>query len=129
MTKNTIKKYTQFITSVEKRGTRRLYHIGENFIVEAMTCEHNLENKNDIMNIWKKSRRIEKALPTHISIDTFFTDKDGNCWGYYNVTHKKSEDGKRVVIDFDYLREATEENELELVAECVRMQEMDIRNK
>lgn len=35
MTKNTIKKYTQFITSVEKRGTRRLYHIGENFIVEA----------------------------------------------------------------------------------------------
>lgn len=51
MTKNTIKKYTQFITSVEKRGTRRLYHIGENFIVESMTCEHNLENKNDIMNI------------------------------------------------------------------------------
>lgn len=66
MTKNTIKKYTQFITSVEKRGTRRLYHIGENFIVEAMTCEP--------IEMYRTAS-LEEAKKTHNKLVHSWNDK------------------------------------------------------
>lgn len=113
--------YLDLVTSIEKQGTRTLYHIGKNFIVEASRCECDLKSPRALMNIWKKRGYIAEALPSHIVIDTYYTDKEGNCWGLYNITEKNSEDGKRRVLNFDYLREATPENELELVAECIRL--------
>ncbi len=121
MAEATKKSLLSLITSTEKQGTRTLYHVGSRFTVEAMTVEHDLSRARDLMNIWKKAGYISKALPSHIAIYTYYTDNDGNCWGYYNITVKRSEDGKRRVIDFDYLREATPENEFELVAECIRL--------
>ena len=121
MTEATKKSLLSLITSTERQGMRTLYHVGSRFTVEATTVEHDLSSARDLMNIWKKAGYISKALPSHIAIDTYYTDNDGNCWGYYNITVKPSDDGKRRVIDFDYLREATPENELELVAECIRL--------
>lgn len=120
--------YLQFVTGVEKMSDwRTCYHIGDNFIVEIIKCEHNLKDRGDLMNRWKGAGYIKETLPTHIAVDTFFTDADGFCWGWYNPYIKKSEDGKRRVINFDLLREYTEENVAELVAECIRMREMNIR--
>lgn len=127
MTKQTINKYFQFVTSKETRGNRTLYRIGSRFFIEVSSVAHDLENPRDLMNIWKKAGYITAALPSHLVVNTYFYDVSGNCWGWYNVTEKPSKDGKRRVIDFDYLREATPENERELVAECIRMREMDIR--
>lgn len=129
MNKQTVSKYMSFVTNIEDRAAgRRLYHVGDRFIVEVATCEHDLFNCHDLMNIWKKAGYISTALPSHLHVDTYFTDIEGHCWGYYNVTVKPSEDGTRHVINFDYLREATPENEQELVAECIRMREMDIKH-
>lgn len=113
--------YLDLVTSIEKQGTRTLYHVGDRFTVETMTVTHDLKDRHDLMNLWKKGGFIQKALPTHIAIDTYYYDNEGNCWGKYNVTVKSSEDGKLRLLDMDYLREATPENELELVAECIRL--------
>ena len=123
MTKATQKKYLARITGTEKRGSRgqiTLYYIGENFTVEALRCEPDLSNAHSLVNLWKKAGYIPEVLPSYISIDTFYRNADG-CWGLYNITEKESDDGKRREINFNYLREATDENELELVAECIRL--------
>ena len=112
--------YLDLITSTEKQGTRTLYHIGDRFTIEAMTVTHDLNNAHDLMNLWQKHGYITEKLTSHISIETYYTDEAG-CWGKYNITEKTSDDGKRRVINFDYLREATPENELELVAECIKL--------
>jgi hypothetical protein len=120
--------YMQFVTSIEPQGDyRTFYNVGERFSVEVSRCFPDLSDKHSTMNIWKKAGFIEKVLPSYLVVNTYYTDIDGNCWGYYNITTKPSEDGKREVIDFDYLLEATQENECYLVAQCIRLCEMDIR--
>ena len=117
----TITKYMSKVTDIEEIGRHRVYHVGTSFTIEATTCEHDLKSRYDLMNQWKKAGFIVQKLPTHISITSYYTDENGQCWGRYNIMHKKSEDGKRSVVNFDYLREATPENERELVAECIRL--------
>ena len=121
MTARERERYLDLITSTEKQGTRTLYHVGDRFTVETMTVAHDLKDRHDLMNLWKKGGFIQKALATHIVIDTYYYDDEGNCWGKYNVTVKSSKDGKLRLLDMDYLREATPENELELVAECIKL--------
>lgn len=114
------KVYLSYITEVRQcnDGRRRLYSIGRNFTIEASRCEHDLKDPHDLMNIWKKAGYISRVLPSHVVINTYYTDAEG-CRGRYNITEKNSEDGKRRVIDFNYLREATLENELDLIAGCI----------
>ena len=121
MTNATINKYLSKVDRIEGSDTHKMYYIGPSFIVETSTVSHDLKSRHDLMNIWKKSGAIEKKLPTHISVNTYYTDEAGNCWGRYNITVKESDDRKRLVIDFDYMREATPENGRELVAECIRL--------
>ncbi len=122
------KKYLKFVTSIEKMSDwRTWYHIGDNFIVEVIKCEHNLKDRDDIMNRWERAGYIEKPLPSHIAIDTYYTSAEGACLGWYNPYIKKAEDGRGREINFEMIREYTEENVAELVAECIRMREMDIR--
>lgn len=122
MTKATQKKYLARVTDIEPiAGSKRTYyHVGESFLVEVTRCEHDLKDKNCLMRLWKKYGYISEVLPSYIAIDTYYRDADG-CHGLYNITEKDSDDGKRREINFDYLREATDENELELVAECIRL--------
>lgn len=129
MTESTIKHYTKLITKVEEMAEDRRWfvYVGDNFIIEVTKIDHDLTNKHDLMNLWKKHGFIDKPLTTSVSIHTYYTDINGNCYGYYNITTKRSEDGKRNVIDFDYLRSFTPENVRELLAECIRMSELDIR--
>lgn len=127
MTKTTINHYLQLVTMTEKESGTRIYTSRDgHFEIHVSCCTHDLKYKDDLMNLWEKAGFISQKLPTHICIDTYYTDINNNCYGYYNITHKRSEDGKRTVINFDYLREWTEENIRELVAECVRLCEMDI---
>ena len=124
-----IKHYLQFVTkSVTPWGRVTFKSLDGRFEIVASKCEHDLKSKSDLMNQWKKCGFISKILPTHICIDTYFTDDNNNCYGYYNIMHKHSEDGKRTVVNFDYLREWNENNINELVAECIRMREMDIKH-
>lgn len=123
-----INHYMKFVTGVETRVDNRgiLYHIGDRFAVEVTRRDHDLKDPHDLMRVWRKAGFIKNMLSTHITVDTYYYDINGNCWGLYNVTHKLSDDGNRRVINFDYLREWTQDNINELVAECIRMREMDI---
>ena len=121
MTNATINKYLAKVDRIEGSETHKMYHVGPSFIVETSTVSHDFKSRHDLMNVWKKAGFISKKLPTHISVNTYYTDEKGQCWGRYNVTIKPSDDGKRQVVNFDFLREATPENERELVAECIRL--------
>lgn len=115
-----INRYMSMVDSVDNpTPTRRCYHIGDRFTVEITAVSVDLANKNDLMNIWKKCGYISEVLPSWLSVNTCYTDNAGNSWGIYNIAEKRG--GTRNVINFDYIREATPENELELVAECIRL--------
>lgn len=129
MDAKTIKYYLQFVTkSVTPWGRVTFKSLDGRFEIVVSKCEHDLKSKSDLMNLWKKHGFISKTMSTHICVDTYFTDDNNNCYGYYNITHKRSDDGKRDVINFDYLREWNENNIDALAAECIRMREMDIRH-
>jgi len=44
-------------------------------------------------------------------------ETENNCYGIYNPQSKRSDDGKRNVINFDWIFEATEENKQKLLEE------------
>lgn len=116
--------WLQFVTSIEEKAPHRWFiYAGENFCIELSICFHDLSDRNDMMNLWKRHGFIKETAPTHICIDTYYTDCNNNCWGYYNITHKRHESK----IDFDWLLPWTAGNAAQLIAECIRMSEMDIR--
>ena len=82
-------------------------------------------NKNSLPYLWKKHGDINRVLPNYWHVSTYATDKNGDCYGVYNPQEKhlirKDENGKtiedRMVIDFDFMLEATEENRQKIIAE------------
>lgn len=109
------------ITKVEQINAREFYYyVGNNFIISVSKQEHDFNSKYDLMNVWKEAGFIANRLKTHICINTYFTDEKGQCWGWYNPTVKVTPDGKRMVIDFDYLKEYNDENVKYLLSECIK---------
>lgn len=120
MTAKTINKYTSLVTSAENQGSRHIYRIGSSFEVEVTTVVCDLNDPHSSMRIWKKHGFIRDLLPSYLAVSTYYREPDG-WYGRYNITIKPSDDGRRQVLDYDYLREATPENERELLAECIRL--------
>lgn len=81
---------------------------GESLLVEVSICH--AEGKNSLPYLWYKEGWTEKEMNDYFCVHTYVTDTEGNCCGRYNVTTKLSEDGKRRVIDFDWIIEPTQEN-------------------
>lgn len=109
----------------EMRSKTRSYHEfiepnkkGEKIAFEFIKCE-NSGGKNSLPYIWKKNGYIDKELKTYWSVDVFATDTAG-CWGRYNTTEKISDDGKRRVLNFDWVLEATEENKQKIIDEIYK---------
>lgn len=112
-----IKIMTEKYTVEEMAPTRWYYYFedkngkGERLTIEVIKCEvENPNDKNCLLYLWKKNGFIDRILTSYWSIQTFVHDTEGNCFGLYNPTVKRSEDGKRSVINFDWMLEATEEN-------------------
>ena len=93
---------------------------GEKILVELSLCT-NSGSSHALPILWKKHGAIDRILETYWSIETYVTDTEGNCWGRYNPQTKLSEDGKRAVINFDWMFEATEENKEKLIDEVYRL--------
>lgn len=88
-------------------------------------------DKNSLPYLWKKNGYINRVLPNYWHVSTYATDKNGNCFGVYNPQEKqirrtyqeytgktyKTVEQTRMVIDFDFMFEATEENKQKLIAE------------
>lgn len=88
---------------------------GETILIELTKVTHDLEDKRSMMNRWKRAGFIAETLPTTWGVQTYVTDAQGNCWARYNPTHKLSDDGGRLVLDFSNLLGATEENRIKLI--------------
>lgn len=125
--------YFDLVTAIEPKGWKEIggmncrtwYHVGAHFVVEIVLCEHDRQNRYDLVNLWKRHGYTNRFYGTTAHVHTYYTDIDGICSGLYNVQelHRNG----RAQVDFDYMCEATPENIKRLVSECIRMREMDIR--
>lgn len=113
--------------TIEKRcGSITWIHVtepnekGETLLIELSECT-NPGGKNALPVLWKESGFIDRVLDTYICIDTYVTDTERNCYRRYNPQTKPSDDGKRYVINFDWMFENTEENKQKLIDECIRL--------
>ena len=60
-------------------------------------------------------------METYIGCNTYVHDSESGCYGGYNPTVKLSDDGKRGVINFDWLLEDTEENRKKIIEACIKL--------
>lgn len=95
------------------------------FIVCITTCAHDKKNRHDLMHAWKKRGYVNRFMPTHLSVSTYYHEENGNCTGSYNPTCKTG--GAGYVLDFEWVLEATPENEMKLVEEADRMRRENVR--
>ena len=94
---------------------------GETLEVEITEIYPDNTSKSSLPNLWKMHGFTNKLYNNYLSVDCYVTDKDGYCWGKYNPTNKLSDDGKRVIINFDYLLEVSEENKKYLLDVIYKM--------
>lgn len=93
---------------------------GETLIIELSLCT-NSGGSHALPVLWKKNGYIDRVLETYWNIEVYVTDTEGASWGRYNPQTKLSEDGKRLVINFDWMLEATEENKEKILNEVYRL--------
>lgn len=102
-------------------GRRRHYESDRaNFTVEICECE---SDRNPVA-LWVKNGRASRLIGKTLLVTTYYTRDDGICLGSYNPQVKTSI-GKCgspcPEIDFDWVLEATPENERHLLDECERL--------
>ena len=107
-------KDTRWYVTFEERNAK-----SEEIIVEFMRCT-NPGGKSSLPILWKKNGFIDRILETWWGVQVYVTDSEGRCRGAYDPTSKLSEDGKRMVINFDWMFEATEENAKRILEEIER---------
>lgn len=90
---------------------------GEKIIFELHKCYY---DNHTLPNLWKKNGYTNHLYNSVIWADCEVIDKEGNCRRKYEPTSKLSEDKKRLVINFDWMFEVSEENEKKLFNEIVR---------
>lgn len=110
---------------IEKRdfGSTWVKVIGKNekqetMVIEIVHCE-NPGGNNSLPYLWHKEGWTDKVMETYIGCNTYVYDSEGGCYGLYNVTEKYN--GKRNVINFDWMLEDTEENRKKIIEACIEM--------
>ena len=96
---------------------------GERVIAEISECypsDGKGWGKHGLPTLWHKAGYTKEVLPNYLCLHVWAYDKDGQCWGMYNPQSKLSWDGKRFVIDFDWILTVSPENRDRLLAEVVR---------
>lgn len=87
----------------------------ESITVELTKCEDT--GKGRLEEVWYKKGYTNILLNAWWSVSVYVTDKKGNCRGDYNPQNQW--DGKRNVLNFKYVLEATPEN-AEIIFEEIR---------
>lgn len=83
---------------------------GESLTVEITEVYPDNTSNHSLPNVWKSNGFTNKLYDNYLQVDCYCYDKKNNCYGKYNPTAKLSDDGNRVVINFDYLLEVSEKN-------------------
>jgi len=108
---------------------RRMYEFngrtprGERVVVEVSEC-HPFRAKgwdeDDLPTLWAKNGWTDGVLPNYLCTHTYVYNPDGTCWLGYNPQTLNSFDGKRPLINFDWMLPVSDENRDRLLAEVVR---------
>lgn len=112
-----VEKYTNHLSKIYITEKNRK---DESLMIELSECT-NPGGKNSLPYLWYKAGYTDKILDTYLCVHTYCTDSEGGCSGKYNPQEKRSDDGKRNVINFDWLFENTEENKQKLINEVIRL--------
>ena len=106
-------------------GPTWVHVIGKNAKQEILVIElihvENPGGKNSLPYLWYKNRFMDRILETWIGCNTYVHDSENGCYGGYNVQVKQSDDGKRHVINFDWIFEDTEENRKKIIEACIKL--------
>lgn len=113
MMKYEIEKRNPYITLVHVIGKNAKQ---ETMLIEITHCENPGGNKS-LPYLWHKEGWTDKVMETYIDCNTYVHDSENGCYGAYNVTEKH--DGKRNVINFDWLLEDTKENRKKIIEACI----------
>lgn len=94
---------------------------GESVLCEITECYPGKEGwgRKSLPVQWHKSGYTKEVLPSYLSLHTYVYDEQG-CWGRYNPQDMETWDGKRWVIDFDWMLPVSHENIDCLLSEVVR---------
>lgn len=96
---------------------------GERVVVEVTDCYPYSDkgwDKNGLPTLWYKAGYTKEVLPNYISVNTYVYEPDGSCFGMYNPQTCETWNGKRHVINFDWMLTVSDENRDRLLAEIVR---------
>lgn len=102
----------------------RFYESDEGkLVVEISECEYD-HSANSLMTLWVKHGWMPRFFDRTLSVHTYYRDEEGNCHGVYNPQRKTRVDefgNRHAEINFDWMLEATPENERRLLRECERL--------
>lgn len=87
---------------------------GESLIVQVSYCY------GSNAKLWYKKGYTSKILPNWWVVRCFVTNNEGVCYEAYNPCVKPSVDNKRLVNNYDWILEATEDNFRELLIEILK---------
>lgn len=99
---------------------------GERVTIWITRTQADKKHKNDLMNLWVNSKRLENFIENRITLELFVETKNGYCYNWYNPQIKESEDRKRGEIDFNYILEDTEENRRFLISKILYLSQCNI---
>ena len=94
---------------------------GEIVEIVISYCYEDETTKNSLPRLWYKNGYTKELLTSYICIHTYVTLDDGMCYGYYNPQEKTTEDGKRRMINFDYMFPISKDNEKMLIQAVANM--------
>lgn len=119
-----MKKLNQDLYTVEQMAETRWFlrfkeknQKGERLLIELCLCLDDPEWEKSNPKMWYKNGYTNTLLKAYWSIDPEIKDSEGRSWRKYDIQSKRSEDGERNVINFDWMLEATEENKNRLINE------------
>lgn len=93
----------------------------ESLTIELLLCKNDQSYKKSLPNLWYQKGYTDRVLETYWSVNTYVKDSEGYSWGCYNPQVKRSEDQNRMVINFDWMLEGTEENKEKIINEVYRI--------
>lgn len=109
-----------FYYLVDEQGFDLRNAKGEKLCVEIGRTDFYGNSKDSLPALWYKNGYTNEIMQNWWNVQTYVTDKDGECYGAYNPTIKPAPAAKRFVINFDWHLSATEENFRKLIEEVKR---------
>ena len=117
----TVYQFTTASKYVPTRCRARLFpnSKGETAIIEICEC-HTDGGAGSLPFLWYKHGYTPAVVKNYLTVECYVYDAGGNCFADYNPTVKLSDDGRRMVIDFEWLLPVCEQNKQAIMREIAR---------